>query len=122
MRTIGMLCCAAALCVVAEGCYGSARRSEPITQPMKISVTRGGDPADGVAHGQRVFMRQCQQCHPGGEAGLGPAINSKALPHFLIRMQIRNGLGAMPAFSEKRISNEEMDQLMEYLSALKDNG
>ena len=90
----------------------SARRGEPLYGPLNIS-----DPA--IAHGQQVFMRECHQCHPGGEAGLGPAINNKPLPGFLIRFQVRNGLGAMPAFSDDEISSTELDELLEYLKALR---
>jgi mono/diheme cytochrome c family protein len=33
----------------------------------------------GLALGRQVFMQQCDQCHLGVEAGLGPAINNKPL-------------------------------------------
>src|ERR1044071_4991757 len=90
----------------------SARRGEPLYGLLDLS-----DPA--VAHGQQVFMRECHHCHPGGEAGLGPAINNKPLPGFLIRFQVRNGLGAMPAFSDDEISPTELDALLAYLKALR---
>jgi mono/diheme cytochrome c family protein len=92
----------------------SARRGEPIVGQLAISEP-------GIARGQQVFMRECHQCHPGGEAGLGPAINNKPLPGFLIKFQVRNGLGAMPAFSQNEISPEELDHLVEYLKALRNN-
>jgi mono/diheme cytochrome c family protein len=92
------------------GC--SARRGEPIVGSLAISEP-------GIARGQQVFHRQCHQCHPGGEAGLGPAINNKPLPGFLIKFQVRTGLGAMPAFSQNEISPEELDNLVDYLKALR---
>src|SRR3982751_4496453 len=95
---------------LALGC--SARRGGPLYGPLDVS-----DPAG--ARGQLVFMRECYQCHPGGEAGLGPAINNKPLPGFLIRFQVRNGLGAMPAFSDDEISPTELDALLAYLKALR---
>ncbi|WDT80226.1 MAG: cytochrome c [Candidatus Manganitrophus sp.] len=54
-----------------------------------------------VTRGETIFMHACNQCHPKGEAGLGPALNNKPLPAFMIRFQVRHGLGAMPAFSKK---------------------
>jgi mono/diheme cytochrome c family protein len=69
--------------------------------------------------GERVFMAQCQQCHPGGAAGLGPAINNKPLPAFLIRYQVRRGLGAMPEFDEAVISDADLDALVAYLQELR---
>ncbi len=94
------------------GC--SARRGEPIVGPLRVSEP-------GIARGQQVFMRECHQCHPGGEAGLGPAINNKPLPGFLVKFQVRTGLGVMPAFSQGEISGEELDHLVDYLKALRNH-
>ncbi len=94
-----------------QGC-GSARRGEPLVGPLPMTSA-------AVEHGRQVFLANCHQCHPGGEAGLGPAINDKPLPGFLIRLQVRNGLGAMPAFSPQEISAEELADLIAYLKALR---
>lgn len=95
------------------GC--SARRSEPIRGPHYI-----GDPQ--VEAGRRVFMASCHKCHPGGEAGLGPALNNKPLPGPLIAMQVRVGLGAMPSFNKSQISDQELKALIRYLKALRHTG
>ncbi len=87
---------------------GSARRGEPLVGPKEI-------PNPAVALGQRVFATHCSQCHPGGERGIGPALNDKPLPGWLIKFQVRNGLGAMPSFSSDEIGGEELDALVEYL-------
>lgn len=94
-----------------SGC-GSARRGEPTAPPLSIT-------SPSLIRGEAVFMKQCHQCHPGGEAGLGPAINNKPLPGWLIRFQVRHGLGAMPAFSEKEISDRELNDVVAYLKALR---
>ena len=96
-----------ALGLICAGCH-STRRGEPITGPVPI-------PSEKVAHGQQVFFKNCHQCHPGGEAGLGPALNNKPAPVFLMKTQVRLGLGAMPGFSEAQISPRELDDLMEYV-------
>ena len=100
---------AAALLVI--GC-GPERRREPVTEPL-----RSNDPR--VALGHRVFSQHCNQCHPGGAAGLAPAINDKPLPVTLIKAQVRQGLGPMPAFSEKEIDDEELDAVVRSLKALR---
>ena len=92
---------------------GTARRGVPLFDPNNIE-----NPA--VAQGQKVFMTYCHKCHPGGTAGLAPAINNKPLPGFLIRYQVRNGIGMMPAFKEDVISDEELDNLVAYLKVLRD--
>jgi mono/diheme cytochrome c family protein len=91
---------------------GSARRGEPLTGPFPIH-------SEEVAHGQRIFMAVCHQCHPGGENGLGPALNDKPIPEFVIRYQVRHGLGAMPAFSEEQISEKDLDHVIAYLKRLR---
>ena len=98
--------------VIVTAC--SARRGEPLYGPLPITSA-------AVENGRQVFMRECHQCHPGGEAGLGPAINNKPLPGFLIHFQVRRGLGAMPAFSQDEISPQELDNLVLFLKALRNH-
>lgn len=104
---------AAALAVavlLAAGC-GSARRGPPFGGPGAL---------EGQARrGQIVFARRCGPCHPGGEGGLGPSLNDKPLPEGLIRLQVRQGFGAMPAFGEDRLTEPELDDVVAYLRALR---
>jgi mono/diheme cytochrome c family protein len=90
---------------------GPARRSEPLVGPVQFS--------EAGERGRVVYMEYCNQCHPGGEAGLGPALNDKALPTFLKKFQVRQGLGSMPSFSDEEISDEELDDIMTYLKDLR---
>jgi mono/diheme cytochrome c family protein len=100
--------------VLAAGC-GSARRSPPVVEALPLTT------AD-LQQGYEAFMAHCHACHPGGEAGLGPALNNKPLPRFLMRMQVRRGMGAMPAFPLEVISDQQLDQLLDYLVALRRHG
>jgi mono/diheme cytochrome c family protein len=93
------------------GC-GSVRRGEPITGPLDRSDSR-------VKNGQLVFQKFCHQCHPGGEGGLGPGLNNKPAPVWLMKTQVRAGLGAMPSFGKDQISGKDLDVLMEYILALR---
>ena len=102
-----------ALVLLATSC-GSARRGEPVVGPVGLS------PA--ALRGEQVFMRNCHACHPKGEGGLAPSINDKPLPDFLIRLQVRRGLGAMPQFGPKEIGDAELDGLIAYLKALRRQG
>ena len=92
-----------------------AYRGEPIVGPLDTS-----DPQ--VALGERVFAANCNQCHPGGAGGLGFSLNDKPLPGWLIEYQVRNGLGAMPAFSQAQVSDSELDALVAYLVRLREHG
>jgi mono/diheme cytochrome c family protein len=99
-----------ALCLVSIAC-GAARRREPLAAPLVLDAR--------AERGRAVFMTNCYQCHPGGEAGLGPALNDKPFPEFLKKFQVRHGLGTMPSFSESKISDEQLEDLMQYLKALR---
>lgn len=93
---------------------GPAYRGEPIYGPLDRSEPK-------VVLGEKEFYEYCHQCHPGGTAGQGFAVNNRPLPGWLIKFQVRNGVGAMPAFSEEQISESELDALVEYLFALRAN-
>ncbi len=109
MKFIHILSSVALVVLVTISC--STRRSLPLKGPLTLN--------EHEQQGEKVFMEHCQRCHPHGEAGLGPAINPA--PGFGKRFQIRHGLGAMPAFDEKHISDKELDNVVSYLKALKKN-
>lgn len=90
---------------------GSARRGEPLAGAIALSP-------EG-RRGESLFMAHCHQCHPKGESGLGPSINDKPLPEFLIRFQVRHGLGAMPSFGPDRLSDAEVADVVRYLRELR---
>jgi mono/diheme cytochrome c family protein len=98
-------------CLSAIAC-GSAKRDEP-EKPAFVPAT----PA--IARGEQIFNQQCSYCHPGGAAGLGPALNNKPAPAFAIRFQARHGLGAMPAFDSTEISGPDLRAVADYLLALR---
>lgn len=111
MKRAHVAICVAFVLLTLAAC-STARRSEPIIGrelPLKAQF----------AEGRKIFMQRCHACHPGGEAGLAPAINNKPLPAGLIKFQIRHGLGAMPALDAERISDRELDAVAAYLVALR---
>lgn len=100
------------LLILLYGC-APAYRGAPILGPLDTS-------APEVALGERVFAANCNQCHPGGGRGIGLGITNKPLPDWVIRFQVRNGLGEMPAFSEAEISSGELDAIVAYTNALRE--
>src|SRR3954464_8361490 len=92
----------------------SARKTEPLATPIDKS-----DPK--VARGEKVFFQNCHQCHPHGQGGLGPAIVNKPLPEFLMKFQVRHGLGTMPSFGQDKIAPDDLDALMVYIKAVRGN-
>jgi mono/diheme cytochrome c family protein len=102
-RVLGAL----VLASVSASC-GSARRGAPLIGERHPTDAK-------LALGEQVFDRNCSQCHPGGEAGLGPALNNKPLPQFAVRIQVRNGVGAMPRFRSAEISDEQLRAVTAYM-------
>jgi len=101
---------ATAAIALSTACH-SVRRGEPTVGTMQLDAKQ--------ERGRIVFQQRCHQCHPNGEAGLGPALNNKPAPVFLMKTQVRLGLGAMPRFGEHTISKSELDDLMAYVIALR---
>ena len=89
------------------------RRSEPISGSEFTAETTE------ITNGEIVYMAKCQRCHPAGEGGLGPAINSNPAPSFLKRFQVRHGLGTMPSFKRDEISKKDLHDITNYLKAWK---
>lgn len=103
------------IAAVLIGACGASRRSEPLIGEKRI-------PTERIALGEQVFSRICSQCHPAGEGGLAPALNNKPLPAWAIRFQVRQGLGAMPSFSKRDISDEQLKAVAEYVVWLRRQG
>lgn len=95
------------------GC-GSSRQSEPLTGRLVLTAEQ--------RQGQVLFHKYCHQCHPHGEAGLGPAINSNPAPMAAFGVQVRSGLGAMPAFSDELISDRQLEQLLAFVATQRHQG
>jgi len=98
--------------LLAAGC--NARRGEPVIGPLAL------DPH--LQRGQQLYDQHCYKCHTKGEGGMGPIINDKPLPKFLMRTQVRVGMGTMPNFSKNQISDDELDAILDYLVALRRAG
>lgn len=101
---------AAALATVAVGC-GHARSGDPFRE---LDL----DAQEQV--GEVLYMRNCNGCHPGGAGGLGPGLADKPLPGLALKLQIRKGFGAMPGFSEKMLTDEEVDAIVAYVNKLQE--
>ncbi len=91
----------------------SGRSSEVLHGPLSLNP--------GETRGQRSFFHHCNKCHPQGDSGVGPALNNKPLPDGAIQFQVRQGLGAMPSFSDRELPEPELQELLRYLHALREH-
>lgn len=104
-------CLLPAMLLVTAAC-SSARRGEPVAGPLPLA-------SEEIVRGRQAYLAFCDKCHPGGEAGLGVALNNKPLPSFLIAFQVRRGMGAMPSFPEEVLTDRQLDSLIGYMKALR---
>lgn len=98
------------LLLIISSCSGPKKAPSP--EPVNM-------PTAQLEDGRVLYNQYCQQCHPGGMAGLGPAIINKPLPKFLMRFQIRHGLGVMPDFDEDLLSDNQVKNIARYLVYLR---
>lgn len=103
------------LCILSSNLLISCmvRKSEPIKGKAFVAANQR------IANGEKVFMAYCHKCHPAGESGLGPSINSNPAPQFIKRFQMRHGLGVMPPFSTNEISRKDLHDVSKYMRAWK---
>ncbi|KUG08753.1 c-type cytochrome [Solirubrum puertoriconensis] len=116
-RVLNKLWAPAMLGLVLAAC-STARRSEPLGGSLDVAGNAR------VQRGHLVYMQNCQKCHPGGEAGAGPAVNNVPLPGVALRFRVRSraffaGVGRMPSFKKHEISPEQLDDLVVYMKALR---
>jgi len=91
----------------------------PVASPQPSARPAAGD----AGTGQRMFAPLCNSCHPGANAGIGPALYG---PQFAQRYPedaalaavVRRGKGGMPAFSPAQLSDQDMADLIAYLRGL----
>lgn len=70
--------------------------------------------------GMKLFMRNCNVCHPAAEKGKGPSlVDMNYLPDWLIHFQVRTGRGEMPRFTKEQISNEQVKHIVLFIRSLR---
>jgi mono/diheme cytochrome c family protein len=90
--------------------------------PAAQSLQQGGGQAAGnVENGKRLFVRDgCFECHgyAGQGATTGARIASTALSVQGLIRYIRRPAGAMPAYTEKVITDQELTDIYAYLRTI----
>jgi mono/diheme cytochrome c family protein len=85
---------------------------------------RGGQPQTGdPSNGQKVFLVQCNACHPGASAGIGPPIRGPQLAERYpddgpLAVVIRQGTGTMLPTPPDRLPDQELANVIAYLRGL----
>ncbi|MCB9601139.1 MAG: cytochrome c [Sandaracinus sp.] len=80
-----------------------------------LSAFEGPVTGDSAA-GEPVFANFCAGCHPGGGAGVGPDLHNRTDSPAEIRAIIRHGEDRMPGFGADQISDEDLENVLAYLT------
>ena len=83
-----------------------------------------GAPAGSAERCRKVYMEQlCYTCHgtvgQGGERGAGPKIYPNPFPYAAWVMQIRKPRQAMPPYTDKHVSDQDLADMYHYLFSTK---
>jgi mono/diheme cytochrome c family protein len=63
--------------------------------------------------GSEVYTKVCALCH---DTKVGPVLLGRGIDPLYIKIIVRNGLRAMPAFRSSEIDDESLEKLAEYVS------
>lgn len=63
--------------------------------------------------GAEVYTKICALCH---DTSVGPSIRGRSLDPTYIKLIVRHGSRAMPAFRASEIDDESLEKLAEYVS------
>lgn len=82
-----------------------------------ISQAQHDDEAGRWTTGQQLYDKVCGHCHKP-EVGVGPSLTGRNLPDAYIKVFVRNGLNAMPAFPASHVDDASITLIAEYLASL----
>jgi len=95
----------------------------PTPEPTSTPASAPSSTLAPEVHGTQLFSEKgCAACH--GQNAEGSAI-APALPGHTaeqVRRQVRNPIGTMPRFGPEQISDEELEELVEFITELTSNG
>lgn len=103
-----------AVALVALAACGSS--SETASAGDKGKLTYLGKESIPKDKAEMVFQQTCMACHA---TGVGPVILGRDLPPEAIKLFVRHGNRAMPAFTEAMIDDETLDRVAEMVSKSK---
>jgi cytochrome c5 len=118
-RSTGFICSGMIACgLVLYGCGGTSQPSAGKTAGGEATQYEGPIASTDSAHGKELFGTFCDDCHPNGESDVGPSLIETPHTPARIRQQIREGSGKMPPFTEKKLSNDDVEALLAYLATI----
>ena len=93
------------------GCGGGGETAEAHEAAAQYAGPIG---SSDVARGQEVYSAVCSSCHDGG----APQLPNIGWDAARMRQQVREGEDRMPPISEARVSAEDLEAVLAYLTTI----
>ena len=110
---------------ISMGACGGKKASE---ESEGAEAASGGEPAlvitdqaewdSLLASGKDSYDETCGNCHPGGDADVGPKIAGHEETSAKMTKQIRKGSGRMAPIGTDKLPEDQMKGLLVYLSSI----
>ncbi len=125
--------------LISTGLYGWEQAARQAAEPVPVAAAletptpapagaSGGSAATSASTGdagagRSVYVQLCDACHPGGGAGLGPALSGADFEASFggdeaLAAIIRDGTSGMPAFPSSRVSDTQLLDLVAFIRTL----
>lgn len=87
---------------------------------MLLLVSSASAQSGNADNGKRIFLRDgCYQCHGTvAQGGVGPRLTSPAISMATLSAVVRKGVGGMPPYSAKVLSDAELADIHAYLESI----
>lgn len=97
-------------CLALAACGGGA--ATPADPTDVAAQYQGPIQSSDVEQGQVLYQSVCMSCHGGG----APALEGIGWEPGAMRQTIREGRGRMPAISESRLSDPDLEAILAYMT------
>jgi len=99
-------------------CVFAIFASPTVLAPLRTAPA-AQEPQDSSSPAQIAFDRVCKVCHgPEGRGDSAPRLVPFDRDYQEVLAIVRDGRGEMPPISERRVSDDEVKQIVEYLHSL----
>jgi mono/diheme cytochrome c family protein len=87
---------------------------------MLLAASSAIAQSGNAENGKRIFLRDgCYQCHGTvGQGGAGPRLTPPAIAMATLSAVVRKGVGGMPPYSAKVLSDAELADIHAYLESI----
>ena len=90
----------------------------PAPSPSTPTPVTSTPPPATQSEGENLYAQKCAVCHgPNAEGtAVGPMITGHSMS--AVKMQVRNPMGTMPAFPASQLSDQELEEIAEFIASL----